>query len=190
MNGSDTIDRRRMLRVIGVGSSTVALVACGGRVGTNDDGTPSDPDPADPPPGGDPGTDSGGDPGSDTGGDPGTDTGSSPGTCKGIDTGLTTASIAVGTGKIQGSGRSSYIVSQDGSGFFAMTGACSHSGCKLQNKTTEWYCNCHNGHFGLNGEAVRVPRSKPLVHYALSICGGKIFVDSGSIVSADTRVKG
>jgi nitrite reductase/ring-hydroxylating ferredoxin subunit len=166
------LGRRRMLHVLGAGSSGVALVACGGRVGNAvDDGTPSDPDPLFVP------VDAAG-------------VESATG-CAGTDFGETNL-FEPGKYRILGTGRSAVIIGHDDGGLFAMQGSCSHAGCKLQQRTMpspQWYCSCHNGQFELTGEVIQVPRSRPLVHYALSVCDGRVLVDTATLVEPSTRAQ-
>ncbi|MGH7331122.1 MAG: ubiquinol-cytochrome c reductase iron-sulfur subunit, partial [Polyangiaceae bacterium] len=66
---------------------------------------------------------------------------------------------------------------------------CTHQGCRIGNpdangKTT---CPCHGAQFDGNGAVLRSPARSALVHYAVAICGGHVFVDSSTTVDAGTR---
>ena len=97
----------------------------------------------------------------------------------------TAASFAVGTWKLVGD----VIVAQDTKGFFALTGICSHIGCNLDPPMADGTinCPCHGAQFDGNGNVLMGPAMRPLQHFALSICNGDVYVDTKTVVSADTR---
>ncbi|GAC1351369.1 MAG: hypothetical protein NVSMB1_03720 [Polyangiales bacterium] len=82
------------------------------------------------------------------------------------------------------------IIGHDGGGLFAYTAICTHKGCRVQppDPTGGTRCLCHGARYDKNGAVTQGPATKPLQHYALSICSGRVFVDPKSPVDATIRV--
>jgi nitrite reductase/ring-hydroxylating ferredoxin subunit len=82
------------------------------------------------------------------------------------------------------------IIGHDSGGLFAYSATCTHHGCSLANdidrSTGDVTCSCHGWQFDGNGACSTEP-SKPLVHYALTVCDGFVYVDTGTTVAATTR---
>lgn len=84
------------------------------------------------------------------------------------------------------------IVARDASGVYAMSRACTHQGCPV-NDTSNGVagglkCPCHGSAFDGNGAVTHGPAGAPLQHYAVSIgADGTMTVDGAQPVSADTR---
>lgn len=99
------------------------------------------------------------------------------------------SSFANGTWSRVGSGRNPFIVGQDDSGVFAFTAICTHQGCEIgaPDATGKTTCPCHGAQFDGNGAVLRSPATRPLVHFAVAICSGHVFVDSSTTVDASTR---
>jgi Rieske Fe-S protein len=69
-----------------------------------------------------------------------------------------------------------------------MDAACTHSGCILTPKPTQFHCDCHGANFDLNGEHPTLPAFFPLSHYALCVdASGNITVDYKTKVSSTVR---
>lgn len=172
--------RRVALKVLSGGTAALGFMACGGQVELgNDAGGPSDPNPLDPGPGA---------------------TGTATDTATGTETGGSCGELNVAplekvpdayTYFINGTTRSALIIGLDEGGYFAMTGACTHARCALQQKgsgaTGYWYCRCHGARFTYQGVGTTKVAPKPLQHYALSVCSDGFYVDLNAPVDAETR---
>jgi Rieske Fe-S protein len=77
---------------------------------------------------------------------------------------ITPADVAQpGMGKNGGYGSRGVIVYRDASGNLrAFDSKCTHAGCNVAFKTTEFYCACHGGVYDLNGKNVSGPPPEPL----------------------------
>jgi Rieske Fe-S protein len=97
----------------------------------------------------------------------------------------TEAQFPVGTWKLVGQ----LIIAQDTTGFFAFSAVCTHQGCLVNapSKTGTTICYCHGSEFDGNGAVLKGPATTPLPHYALSVCNGNVYVNTGSHVAATTR---
>ncbi len=97
----------------------------------------------------------------------------------------TEAQFPVGTWKLVGQ----LIIAQDTSGFFAFSAVCTHQGCLVNppSKTGTTICYCHGSEFDGNGKVLVGPATTPLPHFALSVCNGNVYVNTGSHVAATTR---
>lgn len=85
---------------------------------------------------------------------------------------------------------SGVVIGHDAQGLFAYTMICTHQGCTIgaPNATTgTTTCPCHGAEFDGNGAVLRGPASRPLQHYALEVCDGRVYVDTKTVVSASTR---
>jgi nitrite reductase/ring-hydroxylating ferredoxin subunit len=82
------------------------------------------------------------------------------------------------------------IIAHDSGGLFAYTSTCTHAGCDLSgsidSSTGDVTCPCHGWQFDGTG-ACLTRSSKPLKHYALSVCSGKVYVDTSTTVASTTR---
>ncbi|HSO41188.1 MAG TPA: Rieske (2Fe-2S) protein [Labilithrix sp.] len=125
------------------------------------------------------GTDAASDP------DAGTDAATEP-TCP-VDPGSDgpVTSYPQGTWKAVGA----YIIGHDANGLFAFSTTCTHQGCTISapSSTGATSCPCHGARFDGNGAVTVGPARTPLPHYALTVCGGNVYVDTGSTVAATTR---
>lgn len=162
-----------MLHVLGAST----LVACGGRVDTRDDGTPSDPSPSSHDP--------------DAGaGDPDAVVPDEAGSCDGQDYGAVDE-FPESAFILRGTRSATMIIGRDGDGLFAMTGLCTHARCPLVARGTGdaeyWYCDCHGARFGFNGESQRRVAPRPLTHYAVNVCDGRVLVDRATPVDPSVR---
>lgn len=95
------------------------------------------------------------------------------------------ASYPLGTWKK----KNSYIIAQDAKGFFAFSAICTHSGCLVNPPTAngQTFCACHGSKFDGNGAVLVGPAKTPLDHYAVTVCGGAVYVDENMVVDATTR---
>ena len=60
----------------------------------------------------------------------------------------------------------------------AMSAACTHLDCTVQNRPEEGliWCACHNGKYSYDGKNISGPPPRPLEMYAVNEVGGAIFV--------------
>jgi Rieske Fe-S protein len=81
------------------------------------------------------------------------------------------------------------IVGHDDSGLYAYTSVCTHRGCTIHapNASGVATCPCHGAQFDGDGAVVRGPATRPLVHYALTICDGVVYADMTQTVPVATR---
>ena len=108
--------------------------------------------------------------------------------CGGIDVGAI-KSYAVGTFKLIEADVGRIIVARDGAGLYAFSATCTHMGgaISLTDATGTSACPSHQSMFGPNGEVLRGPATRPLPHFAVKQCEGRVFVDPFTIVPPDTR---
>ena len=85
--------------------------------------------------------------------------------------------------------KNSFIIAQDAMGFFAFSAICTHSGCIVNppSATGATFCACHGSKFDGNGAVLQGPAQTPLEHYAVTICGGAVYVDQNTVVTTGTR---
>ncbi len=85
--------------------------------------------------------------------------------------------------------KNSFIIAQDAMGFFAFTAVCTHSGCLVNAPAAngDVLCACHGSRFDGNGAVLQGPAQLPLEHYAVTVCGGDVYVDQNTVVTATLR---
>jgi menaquinol-cytochrome c reductase iron-sulfur subunit len=73
---------------------------------------------------------------------------------------------------------SAYVLTDDGQNFVAMSNICTHLGCRVRwiPDQEQFFCPCHNGVFGKNGEVIAGPPPRPLDRYETKIEDGVLFV--------------
>lgn len=87
---------------------------------------------------------------------------------------------------------SNVIVARDANGVYAMSRACTHQGCAIDDTSSGvaggLHCPCHGSAFDGNGAVTHGPAASPLQHFAVTIAAdGTMTVEGGQPVSADTR---
>lgn len=87
---------------------------------------------------------------------------------------------------------SDVILARDANGVYAMSRACTHQGCAVDDTASGvaggLHCPCHGSAFDGNGAVTHGPAGSPLQHYAVTIAtDGTMTVEGGQPVSADTR---
>ncbi|MGZ3473889.1 MAG: Rieske (2Fe-2S) protein [Polyangiales bacterium] len=83
-----------------------------------------------------------------------------------------------------------FILGHDAGGYYAFSAKCTHHTSVTigsPNSSGATTCPSHGAQFDANGNVTRGPASLPLVHYAVTVCGGRIYVDTGKTVAASTR---
>jgi Rieske Fe-S protein len=162
------VSRRGLLGLIALAS---ASVACGATSSSKTGGGDDAGDDTDPPP-------------DDT--TPPDDAGDCTST-PGVDRGAVT-DFPAGSWKLLASAR--MIIGCDGGGLFAFSAVCTHSGCIIGKPSATngaTVCPCHGARFDGNGAVTAGPARSPLVHYEVNVCGGRVYVNTGSTVPAATR---
>lgn len=83
------------------------------------------------------------------------------------------------------------LLGRDGDGLYAMSGLCSHAGCRLaiaSRADPVLRCPCHGSAFDRFGEVARGPATASLVHYRVDLDGaGNIVIQGGQRVAASAR---
>ena len=136
---------------------------------------------------------SGSDAGSGSGDDGSAGGDSGAGTCDATPAGVDVgdgSSYPSGSWAAAGSKNDPYIVGQDSGGYFAFSAICTHQGCQVGNPnatTGKTSCPCHGAQFDGTGAVLRGPARSPLPHYAVTLCGGHLYVDSSTTVDRATR---
>ncbi len=114
------------------------------------------------------------------------DDGSTPPTCP-----VDPSSDGPVTGYPQGTWKAAgdYIIGHDATGLFAFSTKCTHEGCTISapSSTGATSCPCHGARFDGNGAVTLGPARTPLPHFALTVCGGNVYVDTATVVAATTR---
>jgi nitrite reductase/ring-hydroxylating ferredoxin subunit len=87
---------------------------------------------------------------------------------------------------------SNVVVARDANGVYAMSRACTHQGCPVDDTSSGvaggLHCPCHGSAFDGNGAVTHGPAGSPLQHYAVTIAtDGSITVQGDQPVSSDTR---
>ena len=59
-------------------------------------------------------------------------------------------------------GGSPILVRKTARGYVAVSGRCTHSGCELMSDPGGFDCPCHGSRFGVGGEGVSGPATRPL----------------------------
>ena len=64
----------------------------------------------------------------------------------------------------------------------AFSAACTHLGCIVQHRADlgHLWCECHNGHFDLNGINIQGPPPRPLEAFSVNVRGDQIVVSRGT----------
>jgi Rieske Fe-S protein len=107
---------------------------------------------------------------------------------KGVDVGAAKA-FAVGTFKLIEADFGRLIVARDAKGLYAFSAMCTHMGgaVSLVDDKGTTVCPSHQSMFGANGEVIRGPATRPLPHFAVKVCEGRVLVDPLTVVGADDR---
>lgn len=73
---------------------------------------------------------------------------------------------------------STYILSEDGRAFTALSSICTHLGCRVRwnDDNEQFLCPCHVGIFDKQGNVVAGPPPRPLDRYQTMIDGEEIFI--------------
>jgi Rieske Fe-S protein len=76
---------------------------------------------------------------------------------------------------------STYILTEDGRNFVAMSNICSHLGCRVRwiSNQEQFFCPCHNAIFGKSGEVVSGPPPRPLDQFEVKVEDGQLYILGG-----------
>jgi nitrite reductase/ring-hydroxylating ferredoxin subunit len=124
----------------------------------------------------------------DTGGGA-TGGGSTPVACPSLTDAGAVTSLPMNTWRRM-SGTAVFILGHDSGGIYAYSAKCTHHTSVTigtPNSSGVATCPSHGAQFDSNGNVIRGPATSALKHYAVTICGGKIYVDTSKTVSASTR---
>lgn len=107
---------------------------------------------------------------------------------KGIDVGAL-KSYPAGTFRLIEADVGRIIVACDDKGLYAFSAVCTHMGgaVSLLDDKGMSLCPSHQSMFGPNGEIVRGPATRPLPHFAVKTCEGRVLVDPTLVVPPETR---
>lgn len=74
-----------------------------------------------------------------------------------------------------------YVQTENGRDFIAMSNICTHLGCRVRWVGDEqiFFCPCHNGVFGPDGEVLDGPPPAPLDRYEVRVEEGQIYILRG-----------
>jgi thiosulfate dehydrogenase [quinone] large subunit len=81
------------------------------------------------------------------------------------------------------------IVGHDDGGLYAYSAVCTHAGCTVNppSSTGQALCPCHRSLFDGDGAVVNGPATRPLAHYAVTICDGVAYANRSQTVDPSTR---
>ncbi|HEY2749190.1 MAG TPA: Rieske 2Fe-2S domain-containing protein [Polyangia bacterium] len=86
------------------------------------------------------------------------------------------------------SGSTDLFVLRDAGGLMAVSAICTHSGCTLVVKSSEYYCDCHGATFAFDGSKPTSPAHTALKHYAMCVdASGNVTVDPKTTVPSTNR---
>lgn len=76
-----------------------------------------------------------------------------------------------------------------GSGFVALYRKCVHLGCSVPFcSTSKWFeCPCHGSKYSINGEYRSGPAPRSLDRFRVDIVGGKVVVDTSTVITGPAR---
>ncbi|MBI4893339.1 MAG: Rieske 2Fe-2S domain-containing protein [Acidobacteria bacterium] len=84
----------------------------------------------------------------------------------------------------------SVAIFKDAEGVFAVSTICTHLGCVVKPNAEGFECPCHGSRFHANGEVAKGPAPRPLPWLKVSVNGGLVQVDEGTVVPQGTKVAG
>ncbi len=73
--------------------------------------------------------------------------------------------------------RQALVIGDGRGGVTVFSSICTHAGCSVEWKGTQFFCPCHDGRFDLNGSVVSGPPPRPLVRLPHSIEGNRLYVE-------------
>lgn len=79
-------------------------------------------------------------------------------------------------------------VFKDHEGIYAISLICTHLGCVVRSEAESFVCPCHGSLYKRDGTVTRGPAPKSLPWLAVSVKGGEVLVDEGTVVPAGTKV--
>lgn len=74
-----------------------------------------------------------------------------------------------------------YVLTENGRDFIAMSNICTHLGCRVRwiADQEEFFCPCHNGVFGKQGNVVSGPPPRPLDRHEVKVEDDQLLVLGG-----------
>ena len=80
-------------------------------------------------------------------------------------------------------------VGRDPRGLFALDATCTHLGCTVNHKDTQFECPCHGSRFDAEGRVLIGPATRSLERVRLTLANdGRVIVDRAIVVSVDFRL--
>lgn len=79
-------------------------------------------------------------------------------------------------------------VFRDGEGVYAMSTICTHLGCVVKPGAEGFECPCHGSRFQHDGSVARGPAPRALPWLKVTVSGGAVTVDEGTVVASGTKV--
>jgi cytochrome b6-f complex iron-sulfur subunit len=77
---------------------------------------------------------------------------------------------------------------KDGEGVYAVSTICTHLGCVVKPNPEGFECPCHGSRFTASGEVTKGPAPRPLPWLKVTVAGGAVTVDEGTVVPHGTKV--
>lgn len=76
---------------------------------------------------------------------------------------------------------STYVLTDDGRNFIAMSNICTHLGCRVRwiADQARFFCPCHNGVFDKDGNVISGPPPRPLDRYEVDLDGDQLLIREG-----------
>jgi len=73
-----------------------------------------------------------------------------------------------------------YVLTDDGRSYIALSNVCTHLGCRVRWVEGEqlFFCPCHNGVFGKQGQVVSGPPPRPLDPYPVKVEAGQLYIQA------------
>lgn len=73
---------------------------------------------------------------------------------------------------------SSYLLTDNGRDFVAMSNICTHLGCRVRwiEQEEQFFCPCHNAVFDRQGNVVAGPPPRPLDRYQTKVEDGQVYI--------------
>jgi nitrite reductase/ring-hydroxylating ferredoxin subunit len=85
-------------------------------------------------------------------------------------------------------GRAVAVFRDDG-GVYAVSTICTHLGCVVKANAEGFECPCHGSRFSADGEVTRGPAPRALPWLKVTVSGGFVTIDEGTVAPPGTKVK-
>lgn len=78
---------------------------------------------------------------------------------------------------------------RDNEGIYAISTICTHLGCVVTPKPDGFECPCHGSRFTADGGVTRGPAPQALPWLKVTVSGGGVMIDEGTVTPAGTKVQ-